>query len=63
MSAVRELLCYAVKYSEVVLSSLDEDPTSQRHRLADRLEQVLLAMSGGKLDSDPKSESIYATVK
>lgn len=62
LSAVRELLCYGVKYNEAILSSLDQDPFCQKHRLADRLENVLLAMSGGA-QTQVNGENIYATVK
>jgi len=62
LAAVRELLCYVVKYSEPILGVLDEDPLARRHRLADRLDCVLMAMSG-RTQAAEEAENIYASVR
>uniref|UniRef100_A0A914WT31 Sema domain-containing protein n=1 Tax=Plectus sambesii TaxID=2011161 RepID=A0A914WT31_9BILA len=60
LSSVRELLTYVVKFSCPITTALSTDQTAQRHRLSERLENVILSMSGGGPYVD--TEHVYATV-
>jgi hypothetical protein len=63
LSAVRELLTYAVKYNGFISQVLANDALAQRHRLGERLDNVMFSMgttSNGHCSID--AEHIYATV-
>lgn len=60
LSSVRELLTYVVKFSCALTTTLSSDQSAQRHRLSERLENVIASMSGNAPFVD--TEHIYATV-